>query len=409
MGGAQAGEVASEIAVEAFAPGCPTARAEDGLADDHPGGQRARSTTRRARDEQHAGMGTTCTAAYVAEDEVVDRPRRRLARLPAARRRADPAHRATTRWSASWSTAASSPRRRRGRTRSARSSPARSGPEPDGRGRHRAHRGARRRRLPALLRRADGDGPRAGARRSCAARDDARGRRPQPDRRRQRGRRARQHHGHPVPPRGGRRRGTPARGTADAPTVERRRRVPDFTARPRRATAAARARPSRGRAGRRSEAAGAAPTAADCRARAPRAGPRPAAHRAARPSPPSGRERPPPLRADARSSRRVARRRSPVIVVVAILASWSALARAPARSSSSAPTTARPRDDLPRPALRPAVRHRALHAQLHARRPARRRSPEARRETFTDHKLRSLDDADDLVDAARERAAGSSE
>ena len=71
MGGAQAGEVASEMAV-ALLPRRPAARGR-------PPRVCWRSSTtptasihdRSQAEEQRAGMGTTVTAAYVAEDEVV--------------------------------------------------------------------------------------------------------------------------------------------------------------------------------------------------------------------------------------------------------------------------------------------------------------------------------------------------
>ncbi len=69
MGGAQAGEVASEMTVNSF---------DEGLPDGDPGEalsaviQRAnhRIHERSRTDEQAAGMGTTCTAAYVGERSV---------------------------------------------------------------------------------------------------------------------------------------------------------------------------------------------------------------------------------------------------------------------------------------------------------------------------------------------------
>jgi PPM family protein phosphatase len=70
MGGAQAGEVASKIAVEAFA---------DGLADTHEPESALAARAIAANDRIHelshsnaeqAGMGTTLTAAYVAPEEV---------------------------------------------------------------------------------------------------------------------------------------------------------------------------------------------------------------------------------------------------------------------------------------------------------------------------------------------------
>src|SRR3954447_4032178 len=70
MGGAQAGEVASQIAVEAFQPGISD--------DSHP--ERELADLARAANErihslshsnaEQAGMGTTLTAMYVGEQEV---------------------------------------------------------------------------------------------------------------------------------------------------------------------------------------------------------------------------------------------------------------------------------------------------------------------------------------------------
>ena len=70
MGGAQAGEVASRIAVESFQPGLPeTSHPELELA------QLAREANARIHELSHAnaeqaGMGTTLTAVYVGEQEV---------------------------------------------------------------------------------------------------------------------------------------------------------------------------------------------------------------------------------------------------------------------------------------------------------------------------------------------------
>ena len=70
MGGAQAGEVASRIAVEAFQPGlADTSHPEHALAE------LARSANERIHSLSHsnaeqAGMGTTLTALYVGEHEV---------------------------------------------------------------------------------------------------------------------------------------------------------------------------------------------------------------------------------------------------------------------------------------------------------------------------------------------------
>jgi serine/threonine protein phosphatase PrpC len=72
MGGAQAGEVASRLAVDTFAEELPPAGpgVEERLAE------RVREANRRIHeraraDREHAGMGTTLTAAYLQEDELV--------------------------------------------------------------------------------------------------------------------------------------------------------------------------------------------------------------------------------------------------------------------------------------------------------------------------------------------------
>jgi serine/threonine protein phosphatase PrpC len=69
MGGAQAGEVASEIAVEAFDHGLPDGSPAEALAEVIREANR-RIHDRSRSDEQHSGMGTTCTAAYVGESDV---------------------------------------------------------------------------------------------------------------------------------------------------------------------------------------------------------------------------------------------------------------------------------------------------------------------------------------------------
>ena len=70
MGGAQAGEVASEMAVHSFRSGLPDGAAADGLVRVIEDANEAIHERSRA-EERRAGMGTTVTAAYVAEDEVV--------------------------------------------------------------------------------------------------------------------------------------------------------------------------------------------------------------------------------------------------------------------------------------------------------------------------------------------------
>jgi len=70
MGGAQAGEVASRIAVESFAAGLnDAASAEESLAT-RALDANARIYELAQNDPDHAGMGTTLTAVYVGEREV---------------------------------------------------------------------------------------------------------------------------------------------------------------------------------------------------------------------------------------------------------------------------------------------------------------------------------------------------
>src|SRR5918994_1379615 len=69
MGGAQAGEVASEMAVEAFDAGIGYGSPADGLVQIIQEANR-RIHDRSRSDEQAAGMGTTCTAAYVGDGDV---------------------------------------------------------------------------------------------------------------------------------------------------------------------------------------------------------------------------------------------------------------------------------------------------------------------------------------------------
>ncbi|HEV3322564.1 MAG TPA: Stp1/IreP family PP2C-type Ser/Thr phosphatase [Solirubrobacteraceae bacterium] len=70
MGGAQAGEVASKIAVESFQAGLPDgAPPEEGLAA-HARAANARIHELSRENAEQAGMGTTLTAVYVGEQEV---------------------------------------------------------------------------------------------------------------------------------------------------------------------------------------------------------------------------------------------------------------------------------------------------------------------------------------------------
>src|SRR3954452_9491378 len=69
MGGAQAGEVASEMAVESFNNGLPDGDPGDGLRQIIEEAKR-RIHARSRESSGKAGMGTDGTAAYVAEDTV---------------------------------------------------------------------------------------------------------------------------------------------------------------------------------------------------------------------------------------------------------------------------------------------------------------------------------------------------
>ena len=69
MGGAQAGEVASEMAVESFDDGLPDGAPADALVKVIEDANR-RIHDRSRAEAQRAGMGTTVTAAYVGEREV---------------------------------------------------------------------------------------------------------------------------------------------------------------------------------------------------------------------------------------------------------------------------------------------------------------------------------------------------
>ena len=71
MGGAQAGEVASEIAVRQFEGGLPDGRDPGEALVELIQAANARIHDEARADAQRAGMGTTLTAAYVAGDTVV--------------------------------------------------------------------------------------------------------------------------------------------------------------------------------------------------------------------------------------------------------------------------------------------------------------------------------------------------
>src|SRR4051812_44596487 len=70
MGGAQAGEVASQMAVDAFRGGIRDGAPEEDLVAIIKQANRQIHDGSRS-DSAHQGMGTTCTAIYVAADEVI--------------------------------------------------------------------------------------------------------------------------------------------------------------------------------------------------------------------------------------------------------------------------------------------------------------------------------------------------
>lgn len=70
MGGAQAGEVASHMAVESFKHGLPDRADPQGSLVELAEQANARINERSRSDARHAGMGTTITAAYVGEQDV---------------------------------------------------------------------------------------------------------------------------------------------------------------------------------------------------------------------------------------------------------------------------------------------------------------------------------------------------
>jgi serine/threonine protein phosphatase PrpC len=71
MGGAQAGEVASELAVQQFEGGLPDGQDPSAALVELIQAANARIHDESRADAQRAGMGTTLTAAYVHEDSVV--------------------------------------------------------------------------------------------------------------------------------------------------------------------------------------------------------------------------------------------------------------------------------------------------------------------------------------------------
>ena len=70
MGGAQAGEVASRLAVESFQSGLPDSSAPELALAELAQAANARIHELSHASSEHAGMGTTLTAVYVTEDDV---------------------------------------------------------------------------------------------------------------------------------------------------------------------------------------------------------------------------------------------------------------------------------------------------------------------------------------------------
>ncbi len=70
MGGAKAGEIASRMAVEAFAPGLPDGGTPEERLADAAREANARIHELASADRERAGMGTTLTAVYVGEEEL---------------------------------------------------------------------------------------------------------------------------------------------------------------------------------------------------------------------------------------------------------------------------------------------------------------------------------------------------
>jgi PPM family protein phosphatase len=70
MGGAQAGEVASRLAVESFQHGLEDATDAEGVLAEYARAANVSIHERSQADAEHAGMGTTLTAVYVGVEEV---------------------------------------------------------------------------------------------------------------------------------------------------------------------------------------------------------------------------------------------------------------------------------------------------------------------------------------------------
>ncbi len=201
MGGAQAGEVASRIAAESFEPAVRGGESPEAYLRTIAESANERIHSLAQNDSTPLGDGDHAHRRDGRGRRGLLRARRRQPRLPVARRRAAPAHLGPLARRGAPPPGATDLRAGRGPSAALDHHP---GPRPGagGGGRHAHLQRAARRRLPALLRRADDDGQgrrdRQGARvqrrpRRCGA--PARGRR-------QRGRRPGQHHRRRVPARG---------------------------------------------------------------------------------------------------------------------------------------------------------------------------------------------------------------
>ena len=202
MGGAQAGEVASRIAVEAFEPERDSLAARRGATSSRP-----RWTANRAIYELAQG-----DEVALGDGDDADRGAGRAATRSASATSATAAPTCcatasssssptTTRWSRSWRRQGTADRASRPPSIPQRSVITRAlGPEPEVDVDTMTVRARPRRRLPALLRRADDDARRRGPRRrSSPAGGDLDRTRAAAGRRRERARRPRQHHRRPLP------------------------------------------------------------------------------------------------------------------------------------------------------------------------------------------------------------------
>ncbi len=210
MGGAQAGEVASQVATEAFEPGNERGEGPEAYLRGVAEGANARIHELSQEDSSRSGMGTTLTAVLVEDDEIS------IAHVGDSRAylwRDGELKRLTSDHSLVEEL------RRQGRLTESQAAehPQRSiitralGPEPTVKVDTMSYPAQARRRLPALLGRADDDAPGRADRQDPRAEPGPAQGRQDPDPRGERGRRSRQHHRRRLPPRGGRRGDAPPR------------------------------------------------------------------------------------------------------------------------------------------------------------------------------------------------------